>query len=188
MNTDTHMNGSTVKNHSSLKTIFGYSVTHRTSFRSWFLVYQRSSSSLPSSTPMTPSKHEIDHPTSSSSSSTSPPMISSTVSSESVARQELGDPCRKDSYPAIVSSKDVEKQERGDLFSSGTPEEQLLPSSQWKKWISKQSPICSRGAGLGHSMDPVVSVKQKLHKKHKGACKSSWSQVGSLKSFTLNIP
>ena len=36
-----------------------------------------SSSSLPSSTPMTPSKQEIDHPTSSSSSSTSPTMTSS---------------------------------------------------------------------------------------------------------------
>ena len=47
-----------------------------------------SSSSLPSSTSMTPSRQEIDHPTSSSSSSTSPPMTSSTVSSESVARQE----------------------------------------------------------------------------------------------------
>ena len=31
-------------------------------------------------------------------------------------------------------------------------------SSQWRLWISNQSPICSRGAGLGHSMDPVVSV------------------------------
>ena len=43
--------------------------------------------SLPSSTSMTPSRQEIDHPTSSSSSSTSPTMTS-TVSSESVARQE----------------------------------------------------------------------------------------------------
>ena len=60
-------------------------------------------------------------------------------------------------------------------------------SSQWRLWISKQSSICSRGAGLGHSMDPVVSVqKQKLLSKHKGACKSSWSQIGSLKSQTLN--
>ena len=38
-----------------------------------------SSSSLPSSTPMTPFRQEIDHPKSSSSSSTSPPMTSSTV-------------------------------------------------------------------------------------------------------------
>ena len=52
-----------------------------------------SSSSLLSSTSTTPSKQEIDHPTSLSSSSTSPPMTSSTVSSGSVARQERGDPC-----------------------------------------------------------------------------------------------
>ena len=63
-----------------------------------------SSSSLPSSTYMTPS----------------------TVSSESVARQALGDLCGIDSYPAAVSSKHVERQERGDLVSSGNPEEQLL--------------------------------------------------------------
>ena len=44
-----------------------------------------SSSSLPSSTSMTPSRWEIDHPTSSSSWSTSSIMTSSTVSSESLA-------------------------------------------------------------------------------------------------------
>ena len=38
-------------------------------------------------------------------------------------------------------------------------------------------------------MDPSVSVqKQKLHRKLKEACKSSWSPIGSLKSFTLTIP
>ena len=41
MNTDTLMSGSTVKNHISLKTVFGYSATQKTSFRSWFLVCQR---------------------------------------------------------------------------------------------------------------------------------------------------
>ena len=30
--------------------------------------------------------------------------------------------------------------------------------------------------------------KQKLHRKPREACKSSWSQIGSLKSFTLTIP
>ena len=50
-------------------------------------------------------------------------------------------------------------------------------SSQWRLWISKQSSICSRGAGLGHPMDQVVSVQnKKLLKKHRGACKSSWSR------------
>ena len=58
-----------------------------------------SSSSLPSSTSMTPSRQEIDHPSSCSSSSTSPPMTSSTVSSDSVTRQARGDPCGIDSYP-----------------------------------------------------------------------------------------
>ena len=47
-----------------------------------------SSSSLLSSTSVTPSRQEIDHLTSSSSSSTSPTMTSSTVSSKSVAGQE----------------------------------------------------------------------------------------------------
>ena len=34
-------------------------------------------------------------------------------------------------------------------------------SSQWRLWISKQSSICSRRAGLGHTMDPIVSVQNK---------------------------
>ena len=33
-----------------------------------------------------------------------------------------------------------------------------------------------------------IRAKQKLLRKHKGACKSSWSQIGHLKSFTLTIP
>ena len=41
MKTDILMSGSTVKNHISFKTGFGYSATRRTSFRSWFLVCQQ---------------------------------------------------------------------------------------------------------------------------------------------------
>ena len=33
-----------------------------------------------------------------------------------------------------------------------------------------------------------IRAKQKLLRKHKGACKSSWSRTGSVKSFTLTIP
>ena len=41
-------------------------------------------------------------------------------------------------------------------------------SSQWRLWISEPSQICSRGARLGHSMDPGVSVqKQKPLRKQK---------------------
>ena len=80
-----------------------------------------SSSSLPSSTSMTPSRQEIDHPKSSSSSSTSPTMTSSTVSSESVERQERGDPYGMDHHPAIVSSERVERQVRGDPCNFDIP-------------------------------------------------------------------
>ena len=31
-------------------------------------------------------------------------------------------------------------------------------------------------------------AKHKLPRKHEGACKSSWSRIGSLKSFTLTTP
>ena len=75
---------------------------------------------------MTPSRQEIDHPTSSSSSSSSPPVTSSTVWSESVARQERWDPCGIDHYIEAVSSEHFARQERWDPCSSGISEEQLL--------------------------------------------------------------
>ena len=77
------------------------------------------SSSLPSSTSMTPSRQEIDHPTSSSSSSTSPTMTSSTVSSDSEtrAREDL---CGIDCYPVSVSSEHVERKEWGDPLTKPT--------------------------------------------------------------------
>ena len=79
-----------------------------------------SSSSFHSLTSMTPSRQEIDHPTSSSSSSTSPTMTSSTVSSDSVTRQAREDLCGIDSYPVSVSSEHVERQERGDPLTKPT--------------------------------------------------------------------
>ena len=111
------------KPHISLKTVFGYNATRRTSCRSgsWF-INEFSSGSL-SSTSLTPSWQEIDHPTSSSRSSTSPPMTSSTVSSESVDRQERRDPYGMDHHPAIVSSDRVERQERVSPYSSEASEE-----------------------------------------------------------------
>ena len=58
-------------------------------------------------------------------------------------------------------------------------------SSQWRLCIFKQSSICNRGAGLGHpNGSSRIRAKHKLRRKHKGACKSSWSQIGSLKSIT----
>ena len=93
-----------VKNHISLKTAFEDCNTEN------FVpivvpgLSTSSSSTLPSSTSITLSRQENDHPTSTSSSSTSPTMSSSNVSSESVARQERRDPCGIDSCTAAVSS------------------------------------------------------------------------------------
>ena len=42
--------------------------------------------------------------------------------------------------------------------------------------------------GLGHPMDPVISVQNKKHRKPREACKSSWSPRGNQKSFTLTVP
>ena len=95
-----------------------------------------SSSSVPSSTSMTPSRQEIDHPT-----STSPNMTSSTVSSDSVTRQAREDlsgielchvnmlngkngETRLPSQPKIqnqIKNEDPEK-ERRDPFRSDIPE------------------------------------------------------------------
>ena len=65
---------------------------------------------------MTPSRQEIDHPTSSSSSSTSP---TTTVSSDSEtgAREDV---CGIDSHPVSVSSDHVELKELGDPFTKPT--------------------------------------------------------------------
>ena len=95
-----------------------------------------SSSSLPTSTPMTPLRQVFDHSKSSSSSSTSTPMTSSTeidhsdhpptiVSNESVDRQVRRHPYGTDHHPAIVSSESVERQVRWDPYSSETSEELL---------------------------------------------------------------
>ena len=92
-----------------------------------------SSSSSHSSTSMTPSRQEIDRPTSSPSSSTSPPMTSSTVSSASVDRQERRGPCGIDHHPAIVSSERVERQERRDPYSSETSDELLTKPTKIQK-------------------------------------------------------
>ena len=92
------------KNHISLKTVFGYNATQRTSFRSWFQACHRV---LHPTFPMTPSRQESDHPKSSSSSSTSPTMISSTVSNDGGR-----DLCGIDSYPVTLSNAHAERKER----------------------------------------------------------------------------
>ena len=95
------------------------------------------SSSFPSSTSMTPSRQEIDHPTSSSSSSTSP---TKTVSSDSEtkAREDL---CGIDSYRVSVSSEHVERKERRDPLTKPTknPKRNKNEDHDSERW----HPFCS---------------------------------------------
>ena len=104
-----------------------------------------SSSSLPSSTSMTPSRQEIDHPTSSSSSSTSPTMTSSTVSSDSETRAR-GDLCGIDSYPVTVSSEHVERHERGDPLTKST--KKLKSNKKRRPRFSKERPVVFRNTRM----------------------------------------
>ena len=101
-----------------------------------------SSSSFPSSTSMTPSRQEIDHPTSSSSSSTSPTM---TVSSDNGtrAREDL---CGIDSYPVSVSSKHVERKERGD--PSPKPTKSPKPNKKRRPRFRTRRPVEFRHTGM----------------------------------------
>ena len=60
-------------------------------------------------------------------------------------------PCRRRIGGAVPRAENF-----GDLI---TADHKVL--SHWRLWISKQSSICSRGAGLSHSMDPSISVQNK---------------------------
>ena len=59
-------------------------------------------------------------------------------------------PCRRRNGEAVARAEIL-----GDLI---TAEHKVLSE---RLWISKQSSICSRGAGLGHPMDPIASVQNK---------------------------
>ena len=125
MNTDTLTSGSTVKKHISFKN--GIRIQCNTENFVPVVVLglsTSSSSSFPSWTSKTPSRQEIDHPTSSSSSSTSPTM---TVSSDRETRAGE-DLCGIDPYPVSVSSEHVERQERRDLLTN-----QANPKSKTKE-------------------------------------------------------
>ena len=60
-------------------------------------------------------------------------------------------------------------------------------SFQWRMWISKQSPIRSRGTRLSHSMDTIIPAQNENFRRRKRAYKSFSSRRKSRKSFTLTI-
>ena len=97
-----------------------------------------SSSSLSSSTTMTPSKQEVAHPTSPSSSSTSP---TTTVLSDSETR-EREDLSGIDSHPVPVSSSHVEEKERGHPLLP-KPTKNPKPNKNENHEKERCDPLCS---------------------------------------------
>ena len=116
----------------------------KTVFRSWFLVCQPVIPPVfPSSTPMTSSRQEIDHPTSSSSSSTSP---TTTVSSdnETRAREDL---CGINSYPVSVSSEHVGKDKNGETPLT-KPTKNPKPNKNEDHEFERGDPLYFRNSGM----------------------------------------
>ena len=103
-----------------------------------------SSSSLLTSTSMT-----LDHPTSSSSSSTSP---TTTVSGDSETPEREG-LSGIDSHPMSVSSEHVQRQERGDPYSSAASEEPLTKPTKNPTPNENEDPDQKKG-DLCHSEIP----------------------------------
>ena len=101
------------------------------------------------STPMTPSRQEIDHPKSSSSSSTSTSMTSSTEVDHS------------DHPPAIVSSESVDRQVRRDPYSSETPEELLCKQTKIPKPKKKRRPRSRTGRPVSFRHTGVAARVQR---------------------------
>ena len=304
MKTDILMNGSTVKNHISLKTGFGYNATRRTSFRSWFQACQRV---LHPVLILQPQWHLQDRRViilhlpqarlllqlrqhqatgrfeterikveliplqclcqvqmlkrwSNVQSRALPSQPKSKKTNEEDDRTGKPVVCRLKTSRAPLSSEipewlqefrenlvDERVPEHRDSHASSSHEVSLEPTSKRSEDLGKHSvythfpkdrncEICQRtkitrapcrrrnGGAVpraenfgdlitadhkvlsencesrnNHRYAVVVQdlatqwiqrirAKQKLRRKHKEACKSSWSQIGSLKSFTLTIP
>ena len=86
-------------------------------------------------------------------------------------------PCRRRNGGAVLRAENF-----GDLITAD--HKVLSESFESRKIIDMQS-CCRTWPPNGSSR---IRAKQKLRRKHKGASKSSWSQIGNLKSFTLTIP
>ena len=135
MKTDILMNGSTVKNHISLNTGFGYNVTRRTSFRSWLQACQR-----------------VLHPTGESSSYIHLKLVFFT-NCNSIKRsdreiRERKDQSGIDSYPVPVSSSNVEEMmERGNVrshFGSSHFGSRLVSSQVFVCCVHRMAPFACR--------------------------------------------
>ena len=86
-------------------------------------------------------------------------------------------PCRRRNGDAVPRAEKF-----GDLIRAD--HKVLVTIANFETIIDMQS-WCRTWPPNGSSR---IRAKQKLLKKHKGACKGSWSQKGSLKSITQTIP
>ena len=178
MNTDTHMNGSVVKNHISLKPVFEYNVTRRTSFRSWFQACQQVLH------PVLILQHQWH------------------LQDRRVREVRIW----VNTVLKLISLKtEIARSARGPKLQEHRAEDALAEPYLvqiilviWWQQITKYSmkivdletvidllSWCRTWPPNGSSQ---IRAKQKLLRKHREACKSSWSPIGSLKSFTLTIP
>ena len=77
----------------------------------------------------------------------------------------------------LLGSRSTRAENFGDLI---TADHKVLSESCESRNNHRYAVVVQ--TDLGHPMDPVVSrAKQKRRRKHKGACKSSWSQIGKPK-------
>ena len=114
MKTGIPMSGSTVKNHISLKTRFGFHATRRTSFLSWFQACQRV---LPPV--LIPMKQESH---SSSSSSSSSPTVISPVPVSKLVDDRTVEPVETQANEIPKTNKKETTIERGNPLCSDDPE------------------------------------------------------------------
>ena len=87
-------------------------------------------------------------------------------------------PCRRRNGAAVPRAENF-----GDLI---TADHKVLSDNCESRNNHRYAVVWCRTWPLNGSSH--IRAKQKLHRKLKEACKSSWSPIGSQKSFTLTIP
>ena len=194
MKTGIPTNGSMVKNHISLKTLFGYNAIRRTSFLSVVPGLSTSpSSSSYQSTSRTPSRQESHCSTSSSSSSSSP-----TATSSDNETREREDQTESDTSPVPVSTnvddrtgqpvvdqankipktnKKETKIERGNPLCSDIPEwlqefREILVDDEVPErgdsHASSSHEVCKRREDLGKHSVVLISLKTEIARSVRG--------------------
>ena len=244
---DTRVSGSTVKNHISLKTGFGYNGTRRSSFRSWFQACHRV---LPPTFLLQHQWHLQDrrliilhlpqarllHQTQlcqakvngkNGETRTTPKYRNDCKNLEKILWMieflaethtpvllvnRLQSLCLREVriwvstvFKLISLKTEIARSARGRKLQGPRAEDAMAEPYLVQKilvnWLQPITKFSVKVVNLETIIDMQswcrtwppngssrIRAKRKLLRKHKGACKSSWSRIGSLKSFTLTIP